>query len=99
MLELEAGFGGFGRERLELLSDAFHVHALQDVGTESWEEGHDGERNILLILLKPPSQAEWTFMRTSKLSIQESKQCTAHFSFDALSWRIDSRTSSSRSET
>ena len=57
MLELEASFGGFGRERLELLGYAFYVHTLQNVGTKGWQKGHDVERNILLILLEPPSQA------------------------------------------
>ena len=35
------------------MSDAFYIHALQDVRAECREEGHDGEGDVLLVLLEP----------------------------------------------
>ena len=56
MLQLEAGFASFGGKRLKFLSYTLNIHALQDVGTKRWKERHYGERNVLLVLLKPSSE-------------------------------------------
>ena len=58
MMCLWERFGCLGRVGLQLLSDAFYIHALQDVRAECREEGHDSEGDVLLVLLEPSPETD-----------------------------------------
>lgn len=82
-------------ERLKFLGYALDVHTFEYMLAKSRKEGHDGEGDVLLILLEPPPQTSDVVLSMDK----DFDDMVTHFSRALLSWRMEVLTSFSLSET